>query len=131
MEPIICDLIQWHQLLPAICQVAGMFIFQQDIAAVYRACQFSDINISHASVATCLRCDGIFNDQFIANFLLSVWMQEFWKLVNIWQCYVICNSISNSGDDDDDDDNIMCVMECSHCISSSVWNLQISHASPL
>ena len=33
---------------------------------------FSDINISQGSVATPLRCGGICNDLFIANFLLSV-----------------------------------------------------------
>jgi len=38
---------------------------------------FSDINISQGSVATPLRCDGICNDLFIANFLLSVTVKEF------------------------------------------------------
>jgi len=33
---------------------------------------FSDINISQGSVATPLRCDGICNDLFIANFRMSV-----------------------------------------------------------
>jgi len=37
---------------------------------------FSDINISHGSVATPSRCDGICNDLFIANFLLSVTVKE-------------------------------------------------------
>ena len=40
----------------------------------------SDINISHGSVATPLRCGGICNDGFIENFLLSV-------TVIIWQSY--------------------------------------------
>jgi len=30
-----------------------------------------NIKVSHGSVATRLRCDGIFNDQFISNSLLS------------------------------------------------------------
>jgi len=38
---------------------------------------FSDINISQGSVATPLRCGGICNDLFIANFLLSVTVKEF------------------------------------------------------
>jgi len=38
---------------------------------------FSDINISHGSVATPLRCGGICNDLFIANFLLSVTVKDF------------------------------------------------------
>jgi len=37
----------------------------------------SDINISHGSVATPLRCGGICNDGFIANFLMSVTVKEF------------------------------------------------------
>jgi len=37
----------------------------------------SDINISHGSVATLLRCGGICSDAFIANFLLSVTLKEF------------------------------------------------------
>jgi len=47
----------------------------------------SDINISHGSVATPLRCVGICNEGFIANFLLSVTVKEFWKSVIIWQSY--------------------------------------------
>jgi len=43
----------------------------------------SDINISHGSVATPLRCGGICNDDFIANFLLSVTV----KSVIIWRSY--------------------------------------------
>ena len=38
---------------------------------------FSDINISQGSVATPLRCGGMCNDLFIANFLLSVTVKEF------------------------------------------------------
>jgi len=37
----------------------------------------SDINISHGSVATPLRYVGNCNDDFIANFPLSVTMKEF------------------------------------------------------
>jgi len=47
----------------------------------------SDINISHGSVATLLRCGGICNDIFIANFLLSVTVKEFGKSVIIWRSY--------------------------------------------
>jgi len=41
---------------------------------------FSDISISQGSVATPLRCGGICNDLFIANFLLSVTVKEFLKM---------------------------------------------------
>jgi len=40
-------------------------------------------NISQGSVATHLRCGGIFNDRFIASFLLSLMGKEFFKSVNI------------------------------------------------
>jgi len=40
---------------------------------------------SQGSVATQLRCGGIFNNQFITNFLQNVLMKKFWKSVNIWR----------------------------------------------
>ena len=44
---------------------------------------FSDINISQGSVATRLRCDGIFNECCIANFLEIITVKEFLKSANI------------------------------------------------
>ena len=49
--------------------------------------QFSDIHISQGSVATYVRCRGIFKYQFVANVPLSLPVQEFWKSVNIWESY--------------------------------------------
>ena len=46
-----------------------------------------DINISHGNVATCLRCGGIFHNDFIANLPLTLQLKEFWKSVNIWRSY--------------------------------------------
>ena len=43
----------------------------------------SDINISQGSVATRLRCGGIFNDRCIANFLAIVTVKKFLKSANI------------------------------------------------
>ena len=51
-------------------------------------CQFSDIHISQGSVATYLRCGGIFKYEFVANLPVSVTVKEFGKLVNIWGSYV-------------------------------------------
>ena len=48
---------------------------------------FLKTNISQGGAATSFRCDGICNDRFIANFLLSVSVKEFWKSVSIWQRY--------------------------------------------
>jgi len=44
---------------------------------------FSDISFSQGSVATCLRCGGIFNNRFSANFLQIVTVKEFQKSVSI------------------------------------------------
>jgi len=38
---------------------------------------YRGIKVSQANVATRLRCDGIFNDHFIANLLLSLTVKEF------------------------------------------------------
>jgi len=55
-------------------------------------CQFSDIHISdihisQGSVATCLRCSGIFKNEFVANLPLSYSVKELWKSVIIWGSY--------------------------------------------
>jgi len=46
-----------------------------------------DVNVSHGSVASRLRCGGIFHNGFIANLPLSLSVKEFWKSVNIWRSY--------------------------------------------
>jgi len=48
---------------------------------------FLNIDISQGSVATRLRCSGIFKCQFVANLPLSLPVKEFWKSVNIWWSY--------------------------------------------
>jgi len=40
-------------------------------------CQFSDIHISQGSVATHLRCGGIFKYEFVANLQVSLPVKEF------------------------------------------------------
>jgi len=49
---------------------------------------FSDINISQGSVATHLRCGGIFSYHFTANIPRSLTMTRFRKSVEIWQSYL-------------------------------------------
>jgi len=39
------------------------------------------------SVATCLKCDGLVNNQIIKGLLLSLWVNKILKSVNIWQSY--------------------------------------------
>jgi len=43
--------------------------------------------VLQGSVATWVNDGGIFNDFYIANFLLSVTVKEFWRSVRIWQSY--------------------------------------------
>ena len=40
------------------------------------------------SVATYLRCDGVVNNQIKKSLLLSLWVNFFYKSVNIWQSYI-------------------------------------------
>ena len=49
--------------------------------------QFLYTEVSQGSVATCLRCGGIFNNQFVMQSLLSPTVKELWKSVNIFQSY--------------------------------------------
>ena len=48
---------------------------------------FSDFHISQGSVATCLKCGGIFKDNFVANLILSPRVKKVSKSVNIWWSY--------------------------------------------
>ena len=41
--------------------------------------RFLTINISHGSVATLFRCGDVCNNPFIADFLLSITVKEFFK----------------------------------------------------
>jgi len=47
-------------------------------------CSFSDINISQGSVATRLRCGGLFSTyHFTENLSLNLTVINFWKFVKI------------------------------------------------
>jgi len=57
---------------------------------------------SQGSVATSLRCGGLFNNHFTTDLLLSLLVKQFFKSVNIWRSYrqevnnrplIICKSI--------------------------------------
>ena len=50
-------------------------------------CDFLNINISQGSVATRLKCGGIFKYELVANLPVSLQVKEFWKSVNIWGSY--------------------------------------------
>jgi len=43
--------------------------------------------VSQGSVATQLRCGGMFNNHFTTNFSQNAAVKKFWKSVNIWQRY--------------------------------------------
>ena len=57
------------------------FSFTNTLAAY--CCWFLCISISQSSVATQLRCGGMFDMHFIANCLQNVPVKELWKSVNI------------------------------------------------
>jgi len=50
-------------------------------------CDFLNTDIIQGSVATRLRCGGIFKHELVANLLVSLPVREFWKSVNIWGSY--------------------------------------------
>jgi len=43
--------------------------------------------VSQGSVATQLRCGGMFSNNFTTNFSQNAAVKKFWKSVNIWQRY--------------------------------------------
>jgi len=45
------------------------------------------ITVLQGSGATLVNYGKIYNDFFIANFVLSVMVKEFWRSVRIWQSY--------------------------------------------
>jgi len=49
--------------------------------------QFSDIHISQGSVATQLRCGGIFKYDFVANLPISLTTKKIEKSVILWGSY--------------------------------------------
>jgi len=53
----------------------------------------SDLNISKSSVSTPLRCGGIFKNISIANLLVNLSLQKFWKSVSIWRSYGLKSSV--------------------------------------
>jgi len=58
-----------------------------------------NVDISQGSVATCLRYDGIFKYDFVANVPLSLPVKDFRKSANIWGSYgkslVSCFSLTD------------------------------------
>ena len=61
------------------------FVANETFLSHYRL--FPDIYVSQSSVATRMRCGGVFNDRFIICLLLSPMVKEFRKSVNMWQSY--------------------------------------------
>ena len=50
-------------------------------------CDYLNIDISQGSIATRLRCGGIFKYELVANLPVSLSVKEFRKSVNIWGSY--------------------------------------------
>jgi len=70
------NLILLPQLLCAIHKVSGSLHLSRLWLSTHKTLVYS-IRVSQGSVATRLRCGGIFNDRFIATFLQSVSVKEF------------------------------------------------------
>jgi len=45
------------------------------------------VAVSQGSAVMSLRCGGICNDHFVANFVLSLAVKEYWKSLNISRSY--------------------------------------------
>ena len=50
-------------------------------------------HFTHGSVATHLRCGGIFSYNIITNVLLILRVKQVWKSVNIWRSWGVQNSV--------------------------------------
>jgi len=65
--------------------LSGYVLHNSLLHLFLKNCDFLKTDISQGSVATRLGCGGVF--KFVTNFLLSLTVKEFWKLVNIWWSY--------------------------------------------
>jgi len=74
--------------LRATCQARSTLIMQLVSGVAGLSASY---DISRGSVATHLRCGGIYSDSFITNCLLVLTVKEFWKSVNIWWSYEAYN----------------------------------------
>ena len=77
----------WHYLVNISATVlTGWVLHGSSLIASLRsaAWRFLCINISQDSVATSVRCGGIFNYFLARNLLLSLLVKEFWKSASIW-----------------------------------------------
>ena len=73
-----------------LCQISGEFVFQQDSSSAYGHDIPAGIsNISQGSVATYLRCGGIFDDLYIVSefkigqYLVKIWTRVLLSLIHI------------------------------------------------
>jgi len=88
----------WYEHL-FVCELTNEYFTRQIfknsfwVAMSYMAVCFDysivilNTDISQGSVATYLRCDGIFKYEFVANFPVSLAVKVFRKSVNIWGSY--------------------------------------------
>jgi len=69
------------------CLATAIYDLPLITIAVSNCHLFSDITISQGSVASRLRCGGIFSHQCTANLSPSLTVKEFWKSAKTWQRY--------------------------------------------
>ena len=90
----------WELLYTITETISTLFPVVHFLKCVVTEVMFSIVALRHwhftrYSVATCLRCDGIFSDYYI--FSLDSNSEKVWKLVNIWRSYKaykkVCHSV--------------------------------------
>ena len=87
---------------------------------VWECCLFSDID-ALGGVATCIRCGGIFNSSFVANFLENRSAKKFRKSVQVWWSY--CHGLGISLFMKHGGDTSMCVSSLM-CYINSCFTLR-------
>jgi len=67
--------------------MSGWVLHNSFLYLLLKSCDSLYTNISQGSVATHLGCGGVFKENFVTNFLLSLTVKKLWKSVNIWWSY--------------------------------------------
>jgi len=86
-SPLLSYLLAGRRLIYTVSQKTRpyfyLYLHNLSLTTCFRLLLFSDLNISHLG----LKCGGVFNNDFIENFLLNLSVKEFWKSLSIWRSY--------------------------------------------
>jgi len=67
--------------------LSGYILHNGLLHLLLKNCDFLSTDISQGSVATRFGCGGVFTQEFVTNFLLSLTVNEFWESASIWWSY--------------------------------------------